>query len=131
MRINKEKTKCTVISRGGKRANIKVRQDKIQQMELFKYLRSLINEDMSCTREIRARIDVYKRQPKTLTSKAMKISSVVSRLLLSDMSSSSSSICCLNHKSRASCTFLICGTSSLFSCLASSKHCLLYTSRCV
>ena len=52
------KTKCMVISRGGKRANIKIRQDKIQQVELFKYVGSLIIEDMSCTPEIRPRIAI-------------------------------------------------------------------------
>ena len=38
MSINKEKTKCMVISRRGKKANIKIGHDKIQQVELFKYL---------------------------------------------------------------------------------------------
>lgn len=47
-----------VISRGGKRADIKIEQDKIYQVKLFKYLGSLISEDMSCTREIRARIAI-------------------------------------------------------------------------
>ena len=60
MMINKEKTKCTGISRGEKRANIKIGQDKVQQVELFKYLGSLISEDMSCTREITARIIIEK-----------------------------------------------------------------------
>ena len=50
MRIwNKKKAKCVVIKRGGKRTNIKTGQDKIQEVELFKYLGSLISEDMSCT----------------------------------------------------------------------------------
>ena len=52
MRSYKEKIKCMLISRKEKRANIKIGQDKIQQVELFKYLGSSISEDMSCTREI-------------------------------------------------------------------------------
>ena len=62
MRINEEKTKCMVISRGGKRANTKIGQHKIQQVELFKYLGSLISEDMSCTREIRASVAIAKEE---------------------------------------------------------------------
>ena len=54
----KEKTICMVISRGGERANLKIGQDKIQQVELFKYLGSLIIEDMSCTREILSLIHI-------------------------------------------------------------------------
>ena len=42
------------------RDSIKIGQVKIQQVELFKYIGSLISEAMSCTREIRARIGIAK-----------------------------------------------------------------------
>ena len=63
MRINVKKTKVMKVSRnGGGVVNINVEGKRIEQVQQFRYLGSLITEDGRCESEIRARIAMAKTE---------------------------------------------------------------------
>lgn len=60
MRINKKKTKCMVISTRKVGTTIRLGQEVIEQVSSFKYLGSIITEDMRCHKEVKTRIAIAK-----------------------------------------------------------------------
>ena len=59
LKINRSKTECMVISKGGApTCNISVGNEPIQQVNKFKYLGSTITEDSRCESEIKERIGI-------------------------------------------------------------------------
>lgn len=60
MRINKKKTKCMVISARRVGTTIRLGQEVIEQVSAFKYLGSIITEDMRCHKEVKTRIAMAK-----------------------------------------------------------------------
>ena len=60
MAINKKKTKCMVLGRKGERINIKIENEIIEQVEKFKYLGSIITENLTCSMDVKSRIAIAK-----------------------------------------------------------------------
>src|ERR1700733_9104099 len=54
LEINMGKTKCMALK--GEQCNIKVQEIRIEQVDIFVYLGSLITEDAECSKEISVRI---------------------------------------------------------------------------
>src|SRR6478609_3903410 len=61
MQINSKKTKAMVVSRnGGKRVNITVEGQSVEQVSKFRYLGWLISEDGRCLYDVKTRIGMPK-----------------------------------------------------------------------
>src|SRR6476619_3119213 len=61
MKINIKKPKAMVVSRnGGKRVNIPVEGQSVEQVSKFRYLGSLISEDDRCLDDVKKRIGIAK-----------------------------------------------------------------------
>jgi hypothetical protein len=75
MKINVKKTKTMVVSKkGGDSIEIKIDGHRVEQVQKFKYLGSIITEDGRCTDDVRARIGMAKeafRKRKELLTKRM------------------------------------------------------------
>jgi hypothetical protein len=56
LKINTEKTKAMVIAKNGKKHNIKIGKQQIEQVETFKYLGAQINQEGGIDEEINTRI---------------------------------------------------------------------------
>jgi len=74
MKINVKKTKVMCISRqGGRKVRILIDGQKVEQVNHFKYLGSVISEDGYCEKDVRCRITMAKNafmeKKKLLTSK--------------------------------------------------------------
>ena len=60
MRINEKKTKCMVVGGKGERINIRMNNEQIEQVNSFKYLGSIVTDDIRSTKEIKTRIAIAK-----------------------------------------------------------------------
>jgi len=74
MKINVKQTKVAGISRqGGRKVKILINVQKVEQVNHFKYLGSIISEDGYCEKDVRCRITMAKNavmeKKKLLTSK--------------------------------------------------------------
>ena len=66
MRINTKKTKVMAATRNGEILNISVSGKRLEQVDCFKYLGSLISKESDCSKEIRARLGTARTALKDL-----------------------------------------------------------------